>query len=103
VGDSVEWFHRASRLLCYCVWAKNDNFSYIGSISSTSNLDLVVASFGSHKVQILKEGFYSDHLPISTCFYSTPRMAQITESGMFSYQDWKMCQSSPSVKSVTRC
>ena len=64
----------------YCVWAKNDNFSYIGPLSLSSNLDVVVASFGSHEVEVLKEGFCSDHLPISTCFYSSPPMGQNTES-----------------------
>ena len=73
----------------YCVWPKSDNFSYIGPLSSTSNLDHVVASFGSHEVKVLKEGFYSDHLPISTCFYSSPPKAQNKDSNWFSYRDWK--------------
>ena len=67
----------------YCVLPESDNFSYIGPLSSTSNIDNVVASFGSHEVKVLKEGFYSDHLPISSCFYSFPLLPQNTESNWF--------------------
>ena len=77
----------------YCAWPKNDNFSYIGPLFLTSNLEHVVPSFGSHEVKALKEGFYSEPLPISTCFYSSPPMAQNTESNWFSYRDWKYVSS----------
>ena len=40
-------------------------------------------------VKVLREGFDSNHLPISTSFYSSPPMAQNTESNWFSYRDWK--------------
>ena len=84
----------------YCVWPKSDNFSYIGPLSSISNLDHVVVSFGSHEVKVLTEGFYSGHLPISTRFYSSPLTAQNTESNWFSYRDWKNVSSESFIKVV---
>ena len=87
----------------YCVLPKNDNFSYIRSPSSTSSLDHVVASFGSHEVKVSKEGFYSDRLPIFTCFYSSQPMAQNTNQIGFPAEIGKMCQVSPSVEYVARC
>jgi len=88
----------------YCLWPKNDKFSYIGLLSSTSNLNHIVALFDHYEAKVLKEGLYSEHLPISAWFQPSPPVAQNTQNqNSFPTKIGKICQVSPSVKSVTRC
>ena len=62
---------------------------FIGVLSVTSNLDHFIASFPCETVEVISDGFYSDHLPIKLKINASFHALKQPEKKWFYIKDWK--------------
>ena len=72
----------------YSLVDKNESYTYVGPSSSTSNLDHVVSSFSIKQATVLREGYYSDHLPICATIECNVESKIPQEGKWFYVQEW---------------
>ena len=73
----------------YSVADKTETFTFIGVLSATSNLDYFIASFPCETVEVICDGFYSDHLPIKLKINASFHAPKQPDKKWFYIKDWK--------------